>query len=294
MLEEVRQITIRAFEKNLLQGIVKVRSHENLDAYDDIVQQWAIRGNEAADKCAAQARQHYGSEFFAVWQALARDLNEQTAFCNSIHGHFVRVGMTSVQEKGKIRKEVEQQWAYHNGETLANEDGDDIQTSWATVAQKTPVVSEDFFGDIGSSVIQWLQGLTSMPDAELQWVTFYQLLVDFQLNGGQYGVKYVVADKRWYALTEWEVSQVFEFTRTAQWFGAYLRTLAKTLSESCEMRSQRPTSSSFARWNKCVRMPVSKRRMLAVDRLWQGHGILPIKHVTSAFKGRVFAVLRST
>ena len=67
--------------------------------------------------------------------------------------------------------------------------------------------------------------------------------------------------------------------------------LAKHVSETCEMKSRRPTSSSFARWNKCVRMSVSKRHMLAVDDLWRGFGILPIKHVTSSF--REFKVHRS-
>ena len=35
---------------------------------------------------------------------------------------------------------------------------------------------------------------------------------------------------------------------------------------------------------------VRESPLLAVDRVWQGDGILPIKHVTSAFRGKVFAL----
>ena len=40
-------------------------------------------------------------------------------------------------------------------------------------------------------------------------------------------------------------------------------------------------------WISCA---VRGSPLLAVDRVWQGHGISPIKHVTSAFRGKVFAV----
>ena len=291
LLEVVRQLTIQAFDRKLLQGIVKVRSHEDIEAYEDIVQQWVIRGNDAADRCAASARHTFDSEFFAIWRALADDLQFQLAFCDSVHAHFIRVGMTAVQEKGKLKQDVAMKWARYNGDNIPQITTDDTVISWATIAQKPQAAFEQPFGDLGSFVLQWLQGLTSTPDSELQWVTFYQLLVDFQTQGGHNGVKYEVADKRWSALTDWEVSHTYEFTRIAQWFGAFLRTLAKHVSETCEMKSRRPTSSSFARWNKCVRMSVSKRRMLAVDDLWRGFGIVPIKHVTSSF--RAFKVPRS-
>ena len=83
---------------------------------------------------------------------------------------------------------------------------------------------------------------------------------------------------------------MYEFTRAARWFGKFLGRLSKHLSETCVMKSRRPSSSPFARWNRRVRVSVSKGRMLAADRVWQGHGSLPTKpkHVTSAFHGVEF------
>ena len=136
------------------------------------------------------------------------------------------------------------------------------------------------------AVIKWLQGLTSSPDCVLQWVTTYQLLVDFQVQSGQNGVKYL--DKRWHPISDWEVSNDYEFTKVAQLFGSYLRSLAKKLDQVCVLKSRRPTSSSFSRWNKCFFMQISKRRMSEVDLLWKKRGILPIKYVQKAFRNQVF------
>ena len=200
--------------------------------------------------------------------------------------HSVRVGLTAVQQKTQLQQDVAKQWAKANGDedfSLAVSD-DDI--SWATVAHVPCDISTEFFGDSVGTVIRWLRGLTSSPDSELQWVTTYQLLVDFQVQSGQNGVKYI--DKRWCPISDWEVSNDYEFTKVAQLFGAYLRSLAKKLDQVCVLKPRRPTSSSFSRWNKCFFMQISKRRMSEVDLLWQKRGIVPIKLVTAAFKGQHF------
>lgn len=204
VLESVRQLTMQAFDRQFLQGIVKVRSHESLDAYDDVVQQWVIRGNDAADKCAADARQGF-DEFFGIWQALTNDLQNSADLCNHVHMHFVRVGLTAVQQKAQLRQDVAQQWAKENGDDEVQLEVSDTDISWATVAQVPDDFSSEFFGVSVGAVIKWLQGLTSSPDSVLQWVTTYQLLVDFQVQSGLNGMRYIQADQRWCSISDWEV-----------------------------------------------------------------------------------------
>ena len=265
ILELVRQLTIRTFDRQLLQGIVKVRSHESLDAYDDVVQQWVIRGNDAADSCAARARQQYDAEFFTIWQTLAMDLQSNSELCSAVHSHMVRVGTTAVQEKSSLRQAVAVKWAAITGEDPPPREDDSVPVSWATIANTEYEVSTTMFGESVGVVINWLQGLSQSADSEVQWVTFYQLVVDFQRQTGQNGVRYNVVEKCWMPLTDWELIQEFPFTRVSQWFGTFLRSLAKKLSEVFHVQSARPTSTSFARWNKCLRISVPKGRMQDID-----------------------------
>lgn len=265
-----------------------MRSHESLDAYDDAVQQWVIRGNDAADSCAARAQQQYDADFFTIWQTLAVELKSNSELCSAVHSHMVRVGTTAVQEKSSLRQAVAVKWAAITGEDPPPREDDSVPVSWATIANTEYEVSTSMFGESVGVVINWLQGLSQSADSEVQWVTFYQLVVDFQRQTGQNGVRYNVVEKCWMPLTDWELIQEFPFTRVSQWFGAFLRSLAKKLSAVFHVQSARPTSTSFARWNKCLRISVPKGRMQDIDNLWKSHGIVPIKHVTSSFRGKIF------
>ena len=198
------------------------------------------------------------------------------------------IPQTPVQEKSSLRQAVAVKWAAITGEDPPPREDDSVPVSWATIADTEYEVSTSTFGESVGVVINWLQGLSQSADSEVQWVTFYQLVVDFQRQTGQNGVRYNVVDKCWMPLTDRELIQEFPFTRVSQCFGAFLRSLAKKLSEVFHVQSARPTSTSFARWNKCLRISVPKGRMQDIDNLWKSHGIVPIKHVTSSFRGKIF------
>lgn len=283
-------LVTQADRLHLFQDIVKVRSHQDERVYSNAIEQWAIRGNDSADNTAAQARQGFSHHFVSVWMELKTHFYRTSWMRDQAHAHFVRVGLESVEEKGKTRRVGLLEPDMEAPPALAEE-------------RRTCVVSFEGFDTIGPyepsshltefaiQVATWFGGLTAANDAEVQWVTSYQLLVDFQNFSGSIGIKWV--DRRWVPIEDWEVSSGYNFSRVARWFAAYLKSMAKELQLPYEGIHTTPSSFSFRCWTRCIQVKVSKSRLLRVDKWWKDLGIVPIKKVGQGFSSLPIVVQSS-
>ena len=143
---------------------------------------------------------------------------------------------------------------------------DDTEHSWFWKANTTHEGSTEFFGWQGVS-FQCLQGMTHICSCRMVKKEWGMSLLT---NVG----------------VLWLIGQGFTCMNSR----AQLDGLGNSYDVCPNIFQKHVSSSPFARWNKRVRVSVSKGRMLAADRVWQGHGILPTKpkHVTSAFHGVEF------
>ena len=82
-----------------MQPPLKVRSHQDISAYSDVVEKWAIRGNQKADETASSAREDFSPLLQYVWENLVGDVRKLNTLRDDIHGHIVRVGVLATTEK---------------------------------------------------------------------------------------------------------------------------------------------------------------------------------------------------
>ena len=65
--QRLHALVCRATARGILINTIKVRSHEDASAYPELVEKWAIQGNEMADTLAIQARQTLPSGVLQTW-----------------------------------------------------------------------------------------------------------------------------------------------------------------------------------------------------------------------------------
>ena len=107
---QVFQLVQELRRKHIPLCVVKVTSHVSHTLAFDSVEEWALRGNQAADACAEKAREGFSTQFFAVWHGLCATVLEQDQLRQDLHSHIVRVGSTAVADKRRIQNLNEQQW----------------------------------------------------------------------------------------------------------------------------------------------------------------------------------------
>ena len=270
----------QARSSHLFEDIVKVRSHEDELTYSDAIERWAIRGNESADVAAARARQVYTSRFVAVWTTLCSHTERMVWLRDCIHAHVVRVGLQAVDEKSKV-KNVGTVRSEGDGPPVVSTDDAMTRVTFDGFLDISEYQPSIHLTDFALEVVEWLRGLLSASDADLQWVTSYQLLVDFQNFSGRIGMSF--NNRQWQEIEEWSIASAYDFPRIARWFAAYLKSIARDMQLPYEGIHQTPTSFSFRCWTRCLRLRISSARMLRVDKWWQTLGIVPIKKVGTSF-----------
>lgn len=273
-------LVTQAVRLHLFEDIIKVRSHEDERHYHDVIEQWVIRGNSAADDTAARARQGFSPHFVHVWTALKAHYEHSVWIRDQVHAHFVRVGWESVEEKSRIKQVglLEPDTAPQQA-IETNRSGKTVSfTGFLEIGEYNPSTHMTAYAN---TVSDWLRDLTAADDAEVQWVTSYQLLVDFQIFSGSVGVRFT--DRQWVEIAPWETSSDYKFPRIARWFAAFLKSLAKDLDLPYEGIHTTPTSFSFRCWTRCIQLRLSRSRMLCIDRWWKDLGIVPIKKVGQGF-----------
>ena len=282
LLGILRNLILQACGLGLFEDIVKIRSHQDDLQYSDVIEQWAIRGNEAADLAAARARQDYSIQFVTLWTELLHHHQNEVMIRNQVHSHFVRVGLKAVEEKSIVTHVG----AVQQGDPTTLITREQGTTETVTFDGIADINIDEFqpsvhLTDFATRVVEWLRGLSTADDSEVQWVTSYQLLVDFQNWSGVIGMQFT--NRRWTEIEDWSVASGYDFHRITRWFAAYLKSIARELAVPYEGIFMTPTSVSFRCWTRCIRMKVSATRMLTIDRWWRDLGIVPVKKIGTSF-----------
>lgn len=130
---------------------------------------------------------------------------------DSLHGHFVRVGLEVVSLKSSLREVGLVEDATTRPEGIQDERRDDstVAVSFEGLEQVADFQPSVHLTSFANDVVTWLVDLMRADDAELQWVTSYQLLVDFQNFSGLIGIHF--SDRKWKVIEEWSVASGYEF-----------------------------------------------------------------------------------
>ena len=133
--------------------------------------------------------------------------------------------------------------------------------------------------EVAQVIYEWLSELVSAEDATPQWLTYHQLLADFQRTTGHPGVYFKLSSKRYLPLEEWYILHEYKFTRVARSFGACLKGLAGQWDEQFTFALQRPSGYSYHCWANCLFVKASKSRVTRLDSFWKQTKVSPISCV---------------
>eukprot|EP00438_Fugacium_kawagutii_P018204 Skav230726 [mRNA] locus=scaffold401:228508:233396:- [translate_table: standard] len=273
----LRHAVLVAHAQELFLHVVKVRSHEDITAYSDHLEQWVIRGNMAVDQLALQALSTVPPSVWWSWQAACNKHDELAPLREAMHTLLYLVGKHAVECKGNIRHR-DQQVLAEQASAIRFED----RLSFAPLPPSLDGFSFPTMNPHQRDVFDWLQVLQSGGETEQVWFCGHQLLALFQSMTNRPGYQY--SANRYHVVTRYED---FNFCRLAAWLNSLLKALARCLGLPVIVERRPPSGSSYRSWQSCMLMPVALGTVLKVDRLFQDKGIVPIIHTTRAFD-RVF------
>lgn len=87
-----------AISKNIFEGAVKVRSHEDPDHYS-LVERWAIEGNDFADALAQTALKNQPSQLLETWHRMKLSRHAIAKARDEVHRLFIDVGQRALKSE---------------------------------------------------------------------------------------------------------------------------------------------------------------------------------------------------
>ena len=149
-----------------------MQAHSEQDSQPTFVDEWAVKGKNAADKCAAEARNTFPPQLQPATATFLAEITQLPTFGKAWRRVLVAIGQRALVT------------------TMPTNDApppagilDIINHADAGIQYISTLSVEDFQKKFRIEelpfVLQWLQTLVS-PSGSAVWVTFHQLLVDYE------------------------------------------------------------------------------------------------------------------
>eukprot|EP00438_Fugacium_kawagutii_P016921 Skav236278 [mRNA] locus=scaffold2289:169896:172349:+ [translate_table: standard] len=215
---------------------------------------WAFENNEFADAQASRAIQQLPAELLSVQQEVVRDIQSCARLQEALHAHFIRVGMANVLSTATSRPtSVELPTARREDEQIIN--FQHVSNHAATRAPQN--LSFPGFAE----VLQWMQQVHD-DDAPVVMISWYELLADFQIRTGRWGVKSVPTHAKWDFIGP---SDTYDCQKACRLTACFLTKLIRLAVPSFKGENSRPYNYRFQCWTMGVRMRVSATTRSNID-----------------------------
>ena len=245
----------RQFEdaKPFVKQVVKVRSHVGQSAIDEF-EEWVFAGNDKADEAAQQARKNLSQEIWWVWEQVVATDAFNDNLRQAIHTLFVSVGMRAVQSQPKTK--LPEPCGTQQNETTIDIDTNMVALSNLAIED----VPQHFLTDETEFLLTWLKTIVT-GEAPIRWVTWHQLLIDYQFSSGRAGPRNV--GRRWRNVGYKQSD--YSFSAHAKWFSHYFQNLGTAVSMKPKVQTMRPPSHVLTYWGGSVKVRISSTRLDRVD-----------------------------
>ncbi len=285
--ETLLSLSRKAQQRHLLGSIIKVRSHMKLEAFTDLTERWAIRGNSFADQCAERARSGFHPSFWKLWDVAFERIHSISEIRELQHKFFIDVGRRVLSQKDTIWEHDDA--ARENMVGQPTEGDSPTMMSWLNLPD-----SYDFgtqagngyrtLGNMATTVFQWLTQLVSSDEGvTAKWVCNHQLLTLFQAMTGKIGVKHWAAKRTFTELAIFDVD-TFSWYEMVRDFGTFLRAITKQLQLPYHVQKRRPSGTSFQCRPSCIMIRLKASHVSLVDEIFISRKVAPIKDASKAFR----------
>ena len=115
--------------------------------------------------------------------------------------------------------------------------------------------------DEAAHILRWVKTIAS-SDAPATWVSFHQLLIDYQAFSHRLGPRFL--EKKWRP-ADFKPDLLYQHKKHAVWFSQYLTNLCSHMHLPLDLEQRRPASHLIAFWTGCIRVKLSVQRLHQID-----------------------------
>lgn len=238
----------------------KVCSHQRMDKLG-LVEQWICSGNDNADKQAQIACHHLAPELLGAQARVSEQVHFRQQVSNHLVQHILRVGTLFTQHPREHA---------HTQPTSVTSDEWAVDTKAIVNALQDQLPQSFSFQGV-SQLLEWFASLTD-PTTPIKWVTWHELLISYQLQTGQRGVRCRNTTsgnhRQWERLT---LQAEYDFPEVSRFFGHYCQQLIKRVDSSWKSSMRRPSNWRFQMWCGCVPLRLAKTQDDAVQAWLTAH-----------------------
>ncbi len=235
----------------------QVFSHNRVQDGTTEVDSWACWHNNLVDLAAGGITTRRSPEFWSLWKQLQQEVEFGRELHRCIVDVFLRVahkhvghsaprrGLGVRERDEAITKGVEQPNKYHIHRALSDKFGERMCN-----------LIHDWWAGTGKVFLQ--------RSDHLQWISFAQLLVDFQMTMGVPGP--VFLGTKWFPSPEiFPADRQPTWGQHARWFQLLLKSYWKANNLVLSVKSGPPESSVLQCWMVNVRLIWDSRRLFLID-----------------------------
>ena len=278
--QQLHSLVRSAVARGLLQNAIKVRSHEDPSAYPELVERWAIQGNEMADSLAIAARKTLPAGVLRAWTHRADTHRVQRRVVGEFQTFLVKLGQRALNAEKSIRTADDDAWTVQLSKAPQVDLAD---LSCYPVRSLDHMPDKHTMGPALGPLHQWLSQMTC-DTAEPIWVTSAHLLIHFQATTKQLGFCYLQHRNKWGLVDDEVQAHGFCFTKTANWFFAALRCMARYLQMDHHAQSRMPSGYCYRCWTQCLLLKMPAQDFAFIQQHMERRGATGIQSVRKAFR----------
>ena len=250
--------------------IAKVQAHCSLDTVSNEIEFWLSKGNNAADRAAKQANTDRGADFWRLHRAYVDAVVQSRCVGDTIREHLVRVNRRWLQFS---------QSEGSKPEVHATRQAREHPMVWQCDGPPRSVSGRfrKLFGDVlvGAMWDWWHEIIDFSASAEVKWVSYAELYVDWQIQCRHPGV--VKVKGQWYDAGSPEVvAESFSFRARCKWFRLMVQQWAKDVGCSFAKVTCRPDCEWLACHIGCAAMPIKSARRHMIHEWLRNHLATPV------------------
>ena len=252
--------------------VVQVYSHISPELGQTDIEQWAFWHNSLVDHAAARANEARGTGFWTLWNQCFEELHQARRLHGIVATLLVKTGKLADQgSKSPEESAVASKFA--------------VETP-NQVQQRIPQISQSTVEKFGFEATAWVHqwwlssgDVSLRQQGNLQWVSFLQLFIDYQLSTGGPGP--VLVDGKW-KVHRHLADTDFSYIQLCRWFQLLVKHYWKSNAITVGIKSTRPASASIGCWLVCAHLLWDHRRLQRVEEIisQQQGGFLQLgKHI---------------
>ena len=249
--------------------VVHVTSHLNPLHLSTAVEHWARRGNEAADQWANHAIQEAPDALKEARQDLKTALQRLDWMQDALKSLHLRVANFAVGSKqGDDAERPPPADRRPQGEA-----SEDQPYALPRLREGLSQVHAPLNAIEDERLQRWLRSLEA-PQSEGRWLTWHQLVIDYQLQTESEGPWQRKGSKQWHQGETWRRElQDYSLQNAAKFFRQYVTEHARRVNEKPHTKFCLPDGAAYQQWATCMWLPLSAQRWAQLEAFLRHHAV---------------------